>query len=246
MILGRKYSKKGKIHYEIWFCTCKGSQQQKHSGKFFEKSYKMTLSLLLIQNCQLLTDTTNDNQLKSRLRPSKDDVFSFLLGPCLSSFGVYNSVVLLRLSLFQAKIYIYRQTSKARGKWWQNRYILQTNKRTCAIHFSRQRSQRYDSGRCISQSNTLLCLTRSHEYYFFFVYVVAGKLCFCFYFSFCRRPIKEKHHENHNNSHLSYELYNLRCLVSFLDNYPELCTRPMNLTYVNEFLTGKWFFLVNS
>ena len=81
---------------------------------------------------------------------------------------------------------------------------------------------------------------------FFFVYVVAGKLCFCFYFSFCRRPIKEKHHENHNNSHLSYELYNLRCLVSFLDNYPELCTRPMNLTYVNEFLTGKWFFLVNS
>ena len=81
---------------------------------------------------------------------------------------------------------------------------------------------------------------------FFFVYVVVGKLCFCFYFSFCRRPIKEKHHENHNNSHLSYELYNLRCLVSFLDNYPELCTRPMNLTYVNEFLTGKWFFLVNS
>ena len=167
MILGRTYSKKGKIHYEIWFCTCKGSQQQKHSGKFFEKSYKMTLSLLLIQNCQLLTDTTNDNQLKSRLRPSKDDVFSFLLGPCLSSFGVYNSVVLLRLSLFQAKIYIYRQTSKARGKWWQNRYILQTNKRTCAIHFSRQWSKYYDSGRCISQSNTLLCLTRSHEYYFF-------------------------------------------------------------------------------
>ena len=88
----------------------------------------MSLSLLLIQNCQLLTDTTNDNQWKSRLSPSKDDVFSFLLGPCLSSFGVYNSVVLLRLSLFQAKIYIYRQTSKARGKWWQNRYILQTNK----------------------------------------------------------------------------------------------------------------------
>ena len=81
----------------------------------------------------------------------------------------------------------------------------------------------------------------------FFVYVVAGKLCFCFYFSFCRRPIKEKHHENHNNSHLSYELYNLRCLVSFLDNYPELCTRPMNLTYVDEFLTGKWFsLLINS
>ena len=205
----------------------------------------MTLSLLLFQNCQLLTDTTNDNQLKSRLRPSKDDVFSFLLGPCLSSFGVYNSVVLLRLSLFQAKIYIYRQTSKARGKWWQNRYILQTNKRTCAIHFSRQWSKFYDSGRCISQSNTLLCPTWSLQYCYI-VYVGAGKLYFCFYFSFCRRPIKEKHHENHNNSHLSYELYNLRCLVSFLDNYPELCTTPMNLTYVNEFLTGKWFFLVNS
>ena len=205
----------------------------------------MSLSLLLIQNCQLLTDTTNDNQLKSRLRPSKDDVFSFLLGPCLSSFGVYNSVVLLRLSLFQAKIYIYRQTSKARGKWWQNRYILQTNKRTCAIHFSRQWSKFYDSGRCISQSNTLLCPTWSLQYCYI-VYVGAGKLYFCFYFSFCRRPIKEKHHENHNNSHLSYELYNLRCLVSFLDNYPELCTTPMNLTYVNEFLTGKWFFLVNS
>ena len=205
----------------------------------------MSLSLLLIQNCQLLTDTTNDNQLKSRLRPSKDDVFSFLLGPCLSSFGVYNSVVLLRLLLFQAKIYIYRQTSKARGKWWQNRYILQTNKRNCAIHFSRQWSKFYDSGRCISQSNTLLCPTWSLQYCYI-VYVGAGKLYFCFYFSFCRRPIKEKHHENHNNSHLSYELYNLWCLVSFLDNYPELCTTPMNLTYVNEFLTGKWFFLVNS
>ena len=206
----------------------------------------MTLSLLLIQNCQLLTDTTNDNQLKSRLRPSKDDVFSFLLGPCLSSFGVYNSVVLLRLLLFQAKIYIYRQTSKARGKWWQNRYILQTNKRTCAIHFSRQWSKFYDSGRCISQSNTLLCPTRSLQYCFI-VYVVAEKLCFCFYFSFCRRPIKEKDNENHNNSHLSYELYKLPCLMSFLDNYPELCTRPMNLTYVDEFLTGKWFsLLINS
>ena len=205
----------------------------------------MTLSLLLIQNCQLLTDTTNDNQLKSRLRPSKDDVFSFLLGPCLSSFGVYNSVVLLRLSLFQAKIYIYRQTSKARGKWWQNRYILQTNKRTCAIRFSRQRSQlrfrkMYLSVQYVTMLDAITWIL------LFFVYVVAGKLCFCFYFSFCRRPIKEKHHENHNNSHLSYELYNLRCLVSFLDNYPELCTRPMNLTYVNEFLTGKWFFLVNS
>ena len=203
----------------------------------------MSLSLLLIQNCQLLTDTTNDNQLKSRLRPSKDDVFSFLLGPCLSSFGVYNSVVLLRLSLFQAKIYIYRQTSKARGKWWQNRYILQTNKRTCAIHFSRQWSKFYDSGRCISQSNTLLCPTWSLQYCFI-VYVGAGKLYFCFYFSFCRRPIKEKHNENHNNSHLSYELHNLRCPVSFLDSYPELCTRPMNLTYVDEFLTGKWFSLL--
>ena len=203
----------------------------------------MTLSLLLIQNYQLLTDTTNDNQLKSRLRPSKDDVFSFLLGPCLSSFGVYNSVVLLRLLLFQAKIYIYRQTSKARGKWWQNRYILQTNKRTCAIHFSRQWSKFYDSGRCISQSNTLLCPTWSLQYCFI-VYVGAGKLYFCFYFSFCRRPIKEKHNENHNNSHLSYELYNLRCPVSFLDSYPELCTRPMNLTYVDEFLTGKWFSLL--
>ena len=203
----------------------------------------MSLSLLLIQNCQLLTDTTNDNQWKSRLRPSKDDVFSFLLGPCLSSFGVYNSVVLLRLSLFQAKIYIYRQTSKARGKWWQNRYILQTNKRTCAIHFSRQWSKFYDSGRCISQSNTLLCPTWSLQYCFI-VYVGAGKLYFCFYFSFCRRPIKEKHNENHNNSHLSYELYKLRCPVSFLDSYPELCTRPMNLTYVDEFLTGKWFSLL--
>ena len=203
----------------------------------------MTLSLLLIQNYQLLTDTTNDNQLKSRLRPSKDDVFSFLLGPCLSSFGVYNSVVLLRLSLFQAKIYIYRQTSKARGKWWQNRYILQTNKRTCAIHFNRQRSKFYDSGRCISQSNTLLCPTWSLQYCFI-VYVGAGKLYFCFYFPFCRRPIKEKHNENHNNSHLSYELYKLRCPVSFLDSYPELCTRPMNLTYVDEFLTGKWFSLL--
>ena len=203
----------------------------------------MSLSLLLIQNCQLLTDTTNDNQWKSRLRPSKDDVFSFLLGPCLSSFGVYNSVVLLRLSLFQAKIYIYCQTSKARGKWWQNRYILQTNKRTCAIHFSRQWSKFYDSGRCISQSNTLLCPTWSLQYCFI-VYVGAGKLYFCFYFSFCRRPIKEKHNENHNNSHLSYELYKLRCPVSFLDSYPELCTRPMNLTYVGEFLTGKWFSLL--
>ena len=203
----------------------------------------MSLSLLLIQNCQLLTDTTNDNQWKSRLRPSKDDVFSFLLGPCLSSFGVYNSVVLLRLSLFQAKIYIYRQTSKARGKWWQNRYILQTNKRTCAIHFSRQWSRFYDSGRCISQSNTLLCPTWSLQYCFI-VYVGAGKLYFCFYYSFCRRPIKEKHNENHNNSHLSYELYKLRCPVSFLDSYPELCTRPMNLTYVDEFLTGKWFSLL--
>ena len=203
----------------------------------------MSLSLLLIQNCQLLTDTTNDNQWKSRLRPSKDDVFSFLLGPCLSSFGVYNSVVLLRLSLFQAKIYIYRQTSKARGKWWQNRYILQTNKRTCAIHFSRQWSKFYDSGRCISQSNTLLCPTWSLQYCFI-VYVGAGKLYFCFYFSFCRRPIKEKHNENHNNSHLSYELYKLWCPVSFLDSYPELCTRPMNLTYVDEFLTGKWFSLL--
>ena len=203
----------------------------------------MSLSLLLIQNCQLLTDTTNDNQLKSRLRPSKDDVFSFLLGPCLSSFGVYNSVVLLRLSLFQAKIYIYRQTSKARGKWWQNRYILQTNKRTCAIHFSRQWSKFYDSGRCISQSNTLLCPTWALQYCFI-VYEGAGKLYFCFYFSFCRRPIKEKHNENHNNSHLSYELYKLWCPVSFLDSYPELCTRPMNLTYVDEFLTGKWFSLL--
>ena len=203
----------------------------------------MSLSLLLIQNCQRLTDTTNDNQLKSRLRPSKDDVFSFLLGPCLSRFGVYNSVVLLHLLLFQAKIYIYRQTSKARGKWWQNRYILQTNKRTCAIHFSRQRSQCYDSGRCISQSNTLLCPTWSLQYCFI-VYVGAGKLYFCFYFPFCRRPIKEKHNENHNNSHLSYELYELRCPVSFLDSYPELCTRPMNLTYVDEFLTGKWFSLL--
>ena len=203
----------------------------------------MSLSLLLIQNCQLLTDTTNDNQLKSRLRPSKDDVFSFLLGPCLSSFGVYNSVVLLRLSLFQAKIYIYRQTSKARGKWWQNRYILQTNKRTCANHFSRQWSKFYDSGRCISQSNTLLCPTWALQYCFI-VYVGAGKLYFCFYFSFCRRPIKEKHSENHNNSHLSYELYKLWCPVSFLDSYPELCTRPMNLTYVDEFLTGKWFSLL--
>ena len=203
----------------------------------------MSLSLLLIQNCQLLTDTTNDNQWKSRLRPSKDDVFSFLLGPCLSSFGVYNSVVLLHLSLFQAKIYIYHQTSKARGKWWQNRYILQTNKRTCAIHFSRQWSRFYDSGRCISQSNTLLCPTWSLQYCFI-VYVGAGKLYFCFYFSFCRRPIKEKHNENHNNSHLSYELYKLRCPVSFLDSYPELCTRPMNLTYVDEFLTGKWFSLL--
>ena len=206
----------------------------------------MTLSLLLIQNYQLLTDTTNDNQLKSRLRPSKDDVFSFLLGSCLSSFGVYNSVVLLRLLLFQAKIYIYRQTSKARGKWWQNRYILQTNKRTCAIHFSRQCSKFYDSGRCISQSNTLLCPTRSLQCCFI-VYVVAEKLRFCFYFSFCRCPIKEKDNENHNNSHLSCELYKLQCLVSFLDNYPELCTRPMNLTYVDEFLTGKWFsLLINS
>ena len=203
----------------------------------------MSLSLLLIQNCQLLTDTTNDNQLKSRLRPSKDDVFSFLLGPCLSSFGVYNSVVLLHLSLFQAKIYIYRQTSKARGKWWQNRYILQTNKRTCAIHFSRQWSKFYDSGRCISQSNTLLCPTWALQYCFI-VYVGAGKLYFCFYFSFCRRPIKEKHNENHNNSHLSYELYKLWCPVSFLDSNPELCTRPMNLTYVDEFLTGKWFSLL--
>ena len=76
----------------------------------------MTLSLLLVQNYQLLTDTTNDNQLKSRLRPSKDDVFSFLLGSCLSRFRVYNSVALLHLSLFQAKIYTYHQTSKARGK----------------------------------------------------------------------------------------------------------------------------------
>ena len=205
----------------------------------------MSLSLLLIQNCQLLTDTTNDNQLKSRLRPSKDDVFSFLLGPCLSRFGVYNSVALLHLSLFQAKIYTYHQTSKARGKWWQNRYILQTNKRNCAIHFSRQRSQlrfrkMYLSVQYVTMLDAITWIL------LFFVYVVAGKLCFCFYFSFCRRPIKEKHHENHNNSHLSYELYNLRCLVSFLDNYPELCTRPMNLTYVNEFLTGKWFFLVNS
>ena len=203
----------------------------------------MSLSLLLIQNCQLLTDTTNDNQWKSRLRPSKDDVFSFLLGPCLSSFGVYNSVVLLRLSLFQAKIYTYHQTSKARGKWWQNRYILQTNKRTCAIHFSRQWSKFYDSGRCISQSNTLLCPTWALQYCFI-VYVGAGKLYFCFYFSFCRRPIKEKHNENHNNSHLSYELYKLWCPVSFLDSNPELCTRPMNLTYVDEFLTGKWFSLL--
>ena len=203
----------------------------------------MSLLLLLIQNCQLLTDTTNDNQLKSRLRPSKDDVLLFLLGPCLSRFGVYNSVALLHLSLFQAKIYTYHQTSKARGKWWQNRYILQTNKRTCAIHFNRQRSKFYDSGRCISQSNTLLCPTWSLQYCFI-VYVGAGKLYFCFYFPFCRRPIKEKHNENHNNSHLSYELYKLRCPVSFLDSYPELCTRPMNLTYVDEFLTGKWFSLL--
>ena len=203
----------------------------------------MSLSLLLIQNCQLLTDTTNDNQLKSRLRPSKDDVFSFLLGPCLSRFEVYNSVALLHLSLFQAKIYTYHQTSKARGKWWQNRYILQTNKRTCAIHFSRQWSKFYDSGRCISQSNTLLCPTWALQYCFI-VYVGAGKLYFCFYFSFCRRPIKEKHNENHNNSHLSYELYKLWCPVSFLDSNRELCTRPMNLTYVDEFLTGKWFSLL--
>ena len=124
----------------------------------------MSLSLLLIQNCQLQTDITNDNLLKSRFSPCKDNVFSSLLGPCLSSFGIYNSVALLHFLLFQAKIYIYRQTSKARGKWWQNRYILQTNKRTCAIRFSRQRSQCYDSGRCISQSNTLLCLTRSLQY----------------------------------------------------------------------------------
>ena len=206
----------------------------------------MTLSLLLVQNYQLLTDTTNDNQLKSRLRPSKDDVFSFLLGSCLSRFRVYNSVALLHLSLFQAKIYTYHQTSKARGKWWQNRYILQTNKRTCAIHFSRQCSKFYDSGRCISQSNTLLCPTQSLQYCFI-VYVVAEKLRFCFYFSFCRCPIKEKDNENHNNSHLSCELYKLQSLVSFLDNYPELCTRPMNLTYVDEFLTGKWFsLLINS
>ena len=204
----------------------------------------MSLSLLLIQNCQLQTDITNDNLLKSRFSPCKDNVFSFLLGPCLSSFGVYNSVALLHFLLFQAKIYIYRQTSKARGKWWQNRYILQTNKRTCAIHFSRQRSQCYDSGRCISQSNTLLCLTRSLQYYFI-VYIVAENFYFCFYFSFCRRPINEKHNENPYNSHLSYELYNLRCLVSFLDNYLELYTRPMNLTYVDEFLTGNWLFLLN-
>ena len=204
----------------------------------------MTLSLLLIQNCQLHTDITNDNLLKSRFSPCKDNVFSFLLGPCLSSFGVYNSVALLHFLLFQAKIYIYRQTSKARGKWWQNRYILQTNKRTCAIHFSRQGSQCYDSGRCISQSNTLLCLTRSLQYYFI-VYIVAENFYFCFYFSFCRRPINEKHNENPYNSHLSYELYKLRCLVSFLDNYLELYTRPMNLTYVDEFLTGNWLFLLN-
>ena len=204
----------------------------------------MTLSLLLIQNCQLQTDITNDNLLKSRFSPCKDNVFSFLLGPCLSSFRVYNSVALLHFLLFQAKIYIYRQTSKARGKWWQNRYILQTNKRTCAIHFSRQRSQCYDSGRCISQSNTLLCLTRSLQYYFV-VYIVAENFYFCFYFSFCRRPINEKHNENPYNSHLSYELYKLRCLVSFLDNYLELYTRPMSLTYVDEFLTGNWLFLLN-
>ena len=204
----------------------------------------MTLSLLLIQNCQLHTDITNDNLLKSRFSPCKDNVFSFLLGPCLSSFGVYNSVALLHFLLFQAKIYIYRQTSKARGKWWQNRYILQTNKRTCAIHFSRQGSQCYDSGRCISQSNTLLCWTRSLQYYFI-VYIVAENFYFCFYFSFCRRPINEKHNENPYNSHLSYELYKLRCLVSFLDNYLELYTRPMNLTYVDEFLTGNWLFLLN-
>ena len=204
----------------------------------------MTLSLLLIQNCQLHTDITNDNLLKSRFSPCKDNVFSFLLGPCLSSFGVYNSVALLHFLLFQAKIYIYRQTSKARGKWWQNRYILQTNKRTCAIHFSRQGSQCYDSGRCISQSNTLLCWTRSLQYYFI-VYIVAENFYFCFYFSFCRRPINEKHNENPYNSHLSYELYKLRCLVSFLDNYLELYTRPMNLTYVDEFLTGNWLFHLN-
>ena len=204
----------------------------------------MSLSLLLIQNCQLQTDITNDNLLKSRFSPCKDNVFSSLLGPCLSSFGVYNSVALLHFLLFQAKIYIYRQTSKARGKWWQNRYILQTNKRTCAIHFSRQRSQCYDSGRCISQSNTLLCLTRSLQYYFI-VYIVAENFYFCFYFSFCRRPINEKHSENPYNSHLSYEMYKLRCLVSFLDNYLELYTRPMNLTYVDEFLTGNWLFLLN-
>ena len=116
MVLGRTYAKKGKIHYDIGFVRAKEASSNNIRVSFFEKSYKMSLSLLLIQNCQRLTDTTNDNQLKSRLRPSKDDVFSFLLGPCLSSFGVYNSVVLLRLLLFQAKIYIYRQTSKARGK----------------------------------------------------------------------------------------------------------------------------------
>ena len=204
----------------------------------------MSLSLLLIQNCQLQTDITNDNLLKSRFSPCKDNVFSFLLGPYLSSFGVYYSVALLHFLLFQAKIYIYRQTSKARGKWWQNRYILQTNKRTCAIRFSRQRSQCYDSGRCISQSNTLLCLTRSLQYYFI-VYIVAENFYFCFYFSFCRRPINEKHSENPYNSHLSYEMYKLRCLVSFSDNYLELYTRPMNLTYVDEFLTGNWLFLLN-
>ena len=204
----------------------------------------MSLSLLLIQNCQLQTDITNDNLLKSRFSPCKDNVFSFLLGPCLSSFGVYNSVALLHFLLFQAKIYIYRQTSKARGKWRQNRYILQTNKRTCAIHFSRQWSKYYDSGRSISQSNTLPCLTRSLQYYFI-VYIVAENFYFCFYFSFCRRPINEKHSENPYNSHLSYEMYKLRCLVSFLDNYLELYTRPMNLTYVDEFLTGNWLFLLN-
>ena len=128
MILGRTYSEKGKINDDISFVRAKEASSSNIRVSFFEKSYKMSLSLPLIQNCQLLTDTTNDNQLKSRLRPSKDNVFSFLLVPCLSRFGVYNSVVLLHLSLFQAKIYTYHQTSKARGKWWQNRYILQTNK----------------------------------------------------------------------------------------------------------------------
>ena len=79
----------------------------------------------------------------------------------------------------------------------------------------------------------------------YIVYIVAENFYFCFYFSFCRRPINEKHNENPYNSHLSYEMYKLRCLVSFSDNYLELYTRPMNLTYVDEFLTGNWLFLLN-